>query len=55
MKARDSVCQSTPLVNYEATVESYGVRHLRELQGQQVTIQTQRSTVEGTLTLVHYD
>lgn len=55
MKARDSVSQSTPQVNYEATVESYVVRHLRELQGTDVTIQTQRSIVEGTLTMVHYD
>lgn len=55
MKARDSVSQSTPQVNYEATVESYVVRHLRELQGTDMTIQTQRSIVDGTLSMVHYD
>lgn len=55
MKARDSVSQFTPQVNYEATVESYVVRHLRELQGTDVTIQTQRSIVDGTLSMVHYD
>lgn len=42
-------------MNYEATVESYVVRHLRELQGTDVTIQTQRSIVERTLSMVHYD
>lgn len=55
MKAWDSVSQSTPQVNYEATVESYVVRHLRELQGTDMTIQTQRSIVDGTLSMVHYD
>lgn len=55
MKARDSVSQSTLQVNYEATVESYVVRHLRELQGTDMTIQTQRSIVDGILSMVHYD
>lgn len=55
MKARDSVSQSTQQLNYEATVESYVVRHLRELQGTDMTIQTQRSIVDGILSMVHYD
>lgn len=42
-------------MNYEATVESYVVRHLRELQGTDVTIQTQGSIVDETLSMVHYD